>query len=197
MFFLFFGCNFATDLVQLDLCREVMLEKQMTGHRVDRSICAWFWDYVLSQGGDPSKVKHAHFSMLDFRKIQSVGVWLIKNLVFLFLNSLEIHICHFNDGFLWQYYTFRWLDCSWTRFFLSSCSWYILIFILLFVLWLVRFYLWLHHRHIICSNSFVMESYSWHARRSRCHHLWVSRSALNSFFQLNVSQFIHCIFLYC
>ncbi|XP_072980060.1 AP-3 complex subunit mu [Typha angustifolia] len=35
---------------------EVMLEKQMTGHRVDRSICAWFWDYVLSQGGDSSKI---------------------------------------------------------------------------------------------------------------------------------------------
>ncbi|XP_042467927.1 AP-3 complex subunit mu-like isoform X2 [Zingiber officinale] len=33
---------------------EVMLEKQMTGHHVDRSICSWFWDYVLSQGGDPS-----------------------------------------------------------------------------------------------------------------------------------------------
>ncbi|XP_038980317.1 AP-3 complex subunit mu isoform X3 [Phoenix dactylifera] len=36
--------------------REVILEKQMTGHRVDRSICAWFWDYVLSQGGDSSKI---------------------------------------------------------------------------------------------------------------------------------------------
>ncbi|KAJ3676025.1 hypothetical protein LUZ60_003437 [Juncus effusus] len=35
---------------------EVMLEKQMTGHRVDRSICDWFWDFVLSQGGDPSKI---------------------------------------------------------------------------------------------------------------------------------------------
>ncbi|OAY81756.1 AP-3 complex subunit mu [Ananas comosus] len=35
---------------------EVMLEKQMTAHRVDRSICAWFWDYVLSQGGDSSKI---------------------------------------------------------------------------------------------------------------------------------------------
>lgn len=29
---------------------EVMLEKQLTGHRVDRSICAWFWDQVLAQG---------------------------------------------------------------------------------------------------------------------------------------------------
>lgn len=35
---------------------EVMLEKQMTGHRVDRSICDWFWEYVLSQGGDSSKI---------------------------------------------------------------------------------------------------------------------------------------------
>ncbi|GER55943.1 AP-3 complex subunit mu [Striga asiatica] len=29
---------------------EVMLEKQLTGHRVDRSICAWFWDQVHTQG---------------------------------------------------------------------------------------------------------------------------------------------------
>ncbi|KAK7337672.1 hypothetical protein VNO77_18257 [Canavalia gladiata] len=28
---------------------EVMLEKQLTGHRVDRSICAWFWDQSISQ----------------------------------------------------------------------------------------------------------------------------------------------------
>ncbi|KAK6233302.1 hypothetical protein SCA6_003375 [Theobroma cacao] len=30
--------------------REVMLEKQLTGHRVDRSICDWFWDHAISQG---------------------------------------------------------------------------------------------------------------------------------------------------
>ncbi|KAI6697452.1 hypothetical protein NL676_017571 [Syzygium grande] len=29
---------------------EVMLEKQLTGHRVDRSICAWYWDHAISQG---------------------------------------------------------------------------------------------------------------------------------------------------
>ncbi|KAJ9542350.1 hypothetical protein OSB04_028856, partial [Centaurea solstitialis] len=28
---------------------EVMLEKQLTGHRVDRSICAWFWEQTISQ----------------------------------------------------------------------------------------------------------------------------------------------------
>ncbi|KAF5767516.1 putative clathrin adaptor, mu subunit, Longin-like domain superfamily [Helianthus annuus] len=28
---------------------EVMLEKQLTGHRVDRSICAWFWEQSVSQ----------------------------------------------------------------------------------------------------------------------------------------------------
>lgn len=27
-----------------------MLEKQLTGHRVDRSICDWFWDQVIAQG---------------------------------------------------------------------------------------------------------------------------------------------------
>lgn len=34
---------------------EVMLEKQLTGHRVDRSICDWFWDQVITRG-DPSNV---------------------------------------------------------------------------------------------------------------------------------------------
>ncbi|XP_031376444.1 AP-3 complex subunit mu isoform X2 [Punica granatum] len=29
---------------------EVMLEKQLTGHRVDRSICSWYWDHAISQG---------------------------------------------------------------------------------------------------------------------------------------------------
>ncbi|KAJ7977842.1 AP-3 complex subunit mu [Quillaja saponaria] len=29
---------------------EVILEKQLTGHRVDRSICAWYWEQVISQG---------------------------------------------------------------------------------------------------------------------------------------------------
>ncbi|GLT38541.1 hypothetical protein SLA2020_127850 [Shorea laevis] len=29
---------------------EVMLEKQLTGHRVDRSICDWFWDNAVSNG---------------------------------------------------------------------------------------------------------------------------------------------------
>uniref|UniRef100_A0A2N9FFG7 MHD domain-containing protein n=1 Tax=Fagus sylvatica TaxID=28930 RepID=A0A2N9FFG7_FAGSY len=27
-----------------------MLEKQLTGHRVDRSICDWFWEQAISQG---------------------------------------------------------------------------------------------------------------------------------------------------
>jgi AP-3 complex subunit mu len=36
---------------------EVMVEKQMTAHRVDRGICGWFWDYVLAHAaGDASKV---------------------------------------------------------------------------------------------------------------------------------------------
>ncbi|KAI9098969.1 hypothetical protein K1719_024736 [Acacia pycnantha] len=29
---------------------EVMLEKQLTGHRVDRSICDWFWEQAISLG---------------------------------------------------------------------------------------------------------------------------------------------------
>ncbi|KAK9082983.1 hypothetical protein Scep_029454 [Stephania cephalantha] len=29
---------------------EVILEKQLTGHKVDRSICGWFWEQSISQG---------------------------------------------------------------------------------------------------------------------------------------------------
>lgn len=29
---------------------EVILEKQLIGHQVDRSICAWFWEHALAQG---------------------------------------------------------------------------------------------------------------------------------------------------
>ncbi|CAN6575836.1 unnamed protein product [Malus baccata var. baccata] len=32
---------------------EVMLEKQLTGQRVDRSICTWFWEHTISQGDSP------------------------------------------------------------------------------------------------------------------------------------------------
>ncbi|KAL1809493.1 hypothetical protein DCAR_0729041 [Daucus carota subsp. sativus] len=28
---------------------EVILEKQLTGHRVDRSICAWYWEHAMAQ----------------------------------------------------------------------------------------------------------------------------------------------------
>lgn len=46
--------------------REVMLEKQLTGHRVDRSICAWFWDQILAQGESlkvipPHSVIHKYY----------------------------------------------------------------------------------------------------------------------------------------
>ncbi|KAK6159781.1 hypothetical protein DH2020_003162 [Rehmannia glutinosa] len=37
-------------LFLLAVTNEVMLEKQLTGHRVDRSICAWFWDQIITQG---------------------------------------------------------------------------------------------------------------------------------------------------
>lgn len=36
--------------------REVMVEKQMTGQRVDRAICDWFWDHFLS---------HSHSQVLQ------------------------------------------------------------------------------------------------------------------------------------
>lgn len=43
--------------------REVMLEKQLTGHLVDRSICAWFWDQILTQG-DSLKVRRLTIIMI-------------------------------------------------------------------------------------------------------------------------------------
>lgn len=43
-----------------------MLEKQLTGHRVDRSICAWYWDHAISQG-DQVHVLHIFISQAHFR----------------------------------------------------------------------------------------------------------------------------------
>lgn len=45
----------------------------MTGHRVDRSICDWFWDFVVSQGGDSSKISEVivsptHYLFQIFRE---------------------------------------------------------------------------------------------------------------------------------
>ncbi|XVF31496.1 hypothetical protein REPUB_Repub16aG0150800 [Reevesia pubescens] len=58
---------------------EVMLEKQLTGHRVDRSICDWFWDHAISQA-DSFKFYSQfsffsnclHFECCLFPKSQSV-----------------------------------------------------------------------------------------------------------------------------
>jgi AP-3 complex subunit mu len=45
----------------------VLVEKQMTAHRVDRAICGWFWEYVLAHAaGDPSKVEPASASANSF-----------------------------------------------------------------------------------------------------------------------------------
>ncbi|KAG5383191.1 hypothetical protein IGI04_034661 [Brassica rapa subsp. trilocularis] len=40
---------------------EVMLEKQLTGHRVDRSICAWFWDQADSFKSLPVIASPTHY----------------------------------------------------------------------------------------------------------------------------------------
>ncbi|KAL0693601.1 hypothetical protein Bca4012_060781 [Brassica carinata] len=40
---------------------EVMLEKQLTGHRVDRSICAWFWDQPDSFKSLPVIASPTHY----------------------------------------------------------------------------------------------------------------------------------------
>lgn len=51
------NCKNCCDLVIV--YREVMLEKQLTGHRVDRSICDWFWEQTVSQA-DSTKVPLTH-----------------------------------------------------------------------------------------------------------------------------------------
>ncbi|MED6137785.1 AP-3 complex subunit mu [Stylosanthes scabra] len=51
---------------------EVMLEKQLTGHRVDRSICGWFWDQSISQGDSfkqlPVIASPTHYLFQVFRE---------------------------------------------------------------------------------------------------------------------------------
>ncbi|XLS96761.1 hypothetical protein HN51_039496 [Arachis hypogaea] len=51
---------------------EVILEKQLTGHRVDRSICSWFWDQSISQahsfGQLPVIASPTHYLFQVFRE---------------------------------------------------------------------------------------------------------------------------------
>jgi len=66
----FGGTGAELDVILDGFGREVMVEKQMAGHRVDRAICGWFWDYVLAHAaGDPSKVTPlliAQFQVSEF-----------------------------------------------------------------------------------------------------------------------------------
>lgn len=57
--------------------REVILEKQLTGHRVDRSICNWFWDHAISQP-DSFKVVVTNFFNLLYSIIIAI-VWLFSS----------------------------------------------------------------------------------------------------------------------
>ncbi|KAB5555992.1 hypothetical protein DKX38_006901 [Salix brachista] len=56
---------------------EVMLEKQLTGHRVDRSICAWFWDQVVSQGDSFKLFLGFVCSSFDLFGFHLVPLWLL------------------------------------------------------------------------------------------------------------------------
>lgn len=51
---------------------EVMLEKQLTGHRVDRSICDWFWEESLARGDSfkhmPVIASPTHYLFQVFRE---------------------------------------------------------------------------------------------------------------------------------
>lgn len=55
---------------------EVMLEKQLTGHRVDRSICDWFWEQSVSQG-DSFKVPN--YVIVKAQVIQLIFILTILN----------------------------------------------------------------------------------------------------------------------
>ncbi|XP_047155105.1 AP-3 complex subunit mu-like isoform X1 [Vigna umbellata] len=50
---------------------EVVLEKQLSGHCVDRSICAWFWEQAVSFGDSfkqqPVITSHSHYIFQVFR----------------------------------------------------------------------------------------------------------------------------------
>lgn len=46
---------------------EVILEKQLTGHRVDRSICNWFWDQPHSFKQQPVIASPTHYLFQVFR----------------------------------------------------------------------------------------------------------------------------------
>lgn len=70
-----------------------MLEKQLTGHRVDRSICDWFWNQAISQG-DSFKVPKWLFRyiLVHFGTFEILG--LISNLLIIptYLLRCEFYI---------------------------------------------------------------------------------------------------------
>ena len=45
----------------------MILEKQLTGHRVDRSICNWFWDQPHSFKQQPVIASPTHYLFQVFR----------------------------------------------------------------------------------------------------------------------------------
>ncbi|GMN44068.1 hypothetical protein TIFTF001_013270 [Ficus carica] len=51
---------------------EVMLEKQLTGHRVDRSICAWFWEHALSQGDSSKGITFLACSQVEMPPLMAI-----------------------------------------------------------------------------------------------------------------------------
>ena len=66
-FFLIFASIPSFQFNQFSIYREVILEKQLTGHRVDRSICNWFWDQPHSFKQQPVIASPTHYLFQVFR----------------------------------------------------------------------------------------------------------------------------------
>lgn len=82
----------------------MILEKQLSTHHVDRSICLWFWEQVIARG-DPSKVSTLHFSNFNLPVVSpvkwnlNVAIWGNPRALLFFLEKKIIHF------FLWLMFT--------------------------------------------------------------------------------------------
>lgn len=89
--------------------REVLLEKQLTGHRVDRAICDWFWDQILTQG--------------DSLKVTRLQFWMDVNFIFGSLCCLVGFYFNIEPFSFPCDVTARACDCFSHPLPISSCSW--------------------------------------------------------------------------
>lgn len=81
--------------------REVILEKQLSGHRVDRSICAWYWEHAISQP-DMFKV------LIDYTtQMLTQNLFLVKRLILVnahYISNFNIDVILLWFVFIWNLY---------------------------------------------------------------------------------------------